>query len=180
MNGKVRFVQKLSIIVLVFSVGLLLIYPRYTYHVMQSLPPVTVRSPATWEAQLATREADLATREASIVTEESEHGTRIAADATWEVEYATWEAQNNSPPVSLSSSPAREIQPRSTDWTLLNLWVVALISLATFVATTIFRATEVKRTRVTHELTVAKTQLEIEKLRKEMEEAQQKDEKRKP
>ena len=147
---------------------------------------------ATWEAGFAMWEAERPTREAELATREAELATWEAEFATWEAGYATWEAERTTreivllpkqveravgPPVD-STTFTYEIQPPSTDWTLINLWFVTLISLGTFVTTTFYRTWDERRTRAAHVLTTAKTQLEIEKLRKEVEEAQQKGKKR--
>ena len=238
MKSKVRFVQRLSLLVFSFSFVVMLLYaprpaspvaydPQPTYPLVltvvlisvtmeASVSPATLATMqaeratkeaefATWvvanpEAATATWEAAAATGEAIIATQEAERTTREAEIPTWEVEYATWTAGyatweaelatqevlfstqedgiKANPDAAITTS-SEVIQPPSTNWTLFNLWLVTLISLGTFVTTTLYRISDERRTRATHELTVAKTQLEIEKLRKEVEETQQKDKKRK-
>ena len=63
--------------------------------------------------------------------------------------------------------------------TVTNLMLVNIVSLLTFITTTIYRIWDERRTRTTYKLAVAKTELEILKLQKDLEEAQQKDKKRK-
>lgn len=64
--------------------------------------------------------------------------------------------------------------------TLATLLISNLVSLATLVTTTIYRVWDERRTRTKYKLDVAKTELEILKLQKELEETQQKEKKRRP
>ena len=138
---------------------------------------------ATWEAAFATRVAEHATWEAA--NPEAVTATREARQATLEAEYATrevvflpQEAGGRADPAVASTTSTEATQTLPTNWTLINLWLVTLISLGTFVTTTIYRIWEERRTRTTYQLAVTKEQLEIEKLRKDIEEAQQKGKKR--
>ena len=61
-----------------------------------------------------------------------------------------------------------------------TLIIANLASLATFIVTTIYQLWDERRQRVTYELNMEKMRLEIEKLRRELEEAPQKEKKRRP
>ena len=74
----------------------------------------------------------------------------------------------------------RLVRQASPVLSAVNLLIANLVSLATFIATTIYRIWDERRTRTKYKLDVAKTELEILKLQKELEETQQKEKKRRP
>ena len=123
------------------------------------------------------------TRIALQTTRIAEQNTRIVEQGTDMQDQAAWIAEQSSQIEEIQDPQAfRSVNAPAPpmDWTIANTVLLTIISAATFAATTVYRMWDEKRVRATHELTVAKTQLEIEKLRKEIGEAEQKKEKRKP
>ena len=75
-----------------------------------------------------------------------------------------------------ANGPAEPLPPKTPEdnfWTAVTLIVSTSFSLATLIVTTVYKRRDERRAQTIHELTVTKTQLEIERLRKELEEAQQ-------
>lgn len=90
-----------------------------------------------------------------------QYATQVAEVRTW----ATASADTYATREAILLEYATTIQASSSDDSaLINLWFVALISLATFLTTTGFRIRDERR----YELESAKLQLEIHKLRKEL------------
>ena len=162
-----KAVQRISLVVLLASIMLIVVFASdFQFYNFRPAQASTIEA-SRWQIELEARRQGTSV---PIATMQSQMATLIA-------ELETRQAQATAEATSYSSF--RYVDPvvvsNGVDSTLLNLWLVTLVSLATFVTTTFYRMRDERRMKTMHELGVAKTQLEVDELRrkKEREEAEQ-------